>query len=196
MSGLLGRNSLISHQLKPSVGWGDLQERGSSPRGRLISVSPWPSAPPVRCLVNTRGVDCSHLKCPWDELPKPQQPTVRLPGALNSFPVTAVTKRHRLGGLKQHAFIYSFPVLEVRNAEWSHWTTVEAWLAFPLQAPGGESASSPSWGSAGSSSVWALPQRDPAPVLVFEGQAPSTIEPDRGLLYLSANLSGHLFLPS
>lgn len=45
------------------------------------------------------------------------------PGALNSFPVTALAKGHRLGGLNQLAFIYSLPVLEVRNAEWSHWAT-------------------------------------------------------------------------
>lgn len=39
--------------------------------------------------------------------------------------------------------------------------TVKVSGAFPLQAAGGESASSHSWRSGGSSSVWALPQGDP-----------------------------------
>lgn len=40
------------------------------------------------------------------------------------------------------------------------------------------------------------PQGDPPATLAFEGQAPSTIGPEHIPSYLSANLSGHLFLPS
>lgn len=110
MLGLLGGDNLISAPAETQVEWGDLRGHSSSTWGRLISISPWPSAVPARWLVNTCGVDSSFLKCPWDEASQTTAPHNVLAWRLESVSGDTVAK--------QHIFIYSLPVLEVRNPEW------------------------------------------------------------------------------